>query len=177
MLHFTFQFDRVVKLLKIRLHQWRILLIFRFQSLTESTTCHTMGILKGIHKLPHHRTVLQGRIIEVAISINQLLLLLCKDDSLLLLIHDFLDGTSILMKVNRCLILIRQFLTHIIFLGCLIIQAIKMLLGKLIMELTFQHRSQTQSLLILQFLISLLSLIKRRILLSVNDTAILIQGF
>ena len=136
-----------------------------------------MGILKGIHKLPHHRTVLQGRIIEVAISINLLLLLLSKDDALLLLIHDVLDGTSILMKINRCLILIRQFLTHIVFLGCLIIQAIKMLLGKLIMKFTFQHRSQTQSLLILQFLISLLSLIKRRILLSLNDTAILIQGF
>ena len=45
------------------------------------------------------------------------------------------------------------------------------------MELTFQHRSQAKSFLILQFLISLLSLIKRRILLSLNDTAILIQGF
>ena len=45
------------------------------------------------------------------------------------------------------------------------------------MELTFQHRSQAQSLLILQLLVCLLSLIKRRELLSVNDTAILIQGF
>ena len=52
-----------------------------------------------------------------------------------------------------------------------------MLLRKLIVELTFQHRSQTKSLLILQFLICLLSLIKRRKLLSVNDTAILIQCF
>ena len=113
----------------------------------------------------------------MTIGINLLLLLISKDNTLLLLIHDVLDGTSILMKINRCLILICQFLTHIIFLGCLVIQTIKMLLRKLIVELTFQQRSQTQSLLILQFLLIITCSIMRRILLAVDYASILIIGF
>ena len=52
-----------------------------------------------------------------------------------------------------------------------------MLLGKLIMELTFQHRSQTQSLLILQLLLIITCSIMRRILLAVDYASILIIGF
>ena len=57
----------------------------------------------------------------MTIGFNLLLLLVSKDNTLLLLIHDLLDGTSILMKINRCLILICQFLTHIIFLRSLVV--------------------------------------------------------
>ena len=80
-----------------------------------------MGILKRVDKLPHNRTVLQSIIIIVTVGVNLLLLLVSKDYTLLLFIHDLFDGTSILMKINRCLILIRQFLTHIVFLGCLVV--------------------------------------------------------
>ena len=45
------------------------------------------------------------------------------------------------------------------------------------MELTFQHRSQTQSLLVLQFLLIITCSIMRRILLAVDYASILIIGF
>ena len=52
-----------------------------------------------------------------------------------------------------------------------------MLLGKLLVELTFQHRSQAKSLFILHLLLIITCSIMRRILLAVDYASILIIGF